>query len=80
MRSLYVPVGTSAVNGMDHRFKVERWSANGQHIEKELAVCEDIVAARGAFRAAVEEWPEARLTLRHGIRVLAEHPEPERAR
>lgn len=58
---------------MDHRFKVERWNERGG-IEKELAVCEDIVAARGAFRAAVAEWPDARLTLRQGIRVLAEHP------
>jgi hypothetical protein len=39
-------------------------------------ICDDIVAARGAFRAAVGEWPDARLTLRHGIRVLEEHPKP----
>ena len=62
---------------MDLKFRVERWNATGG-IEKELAVCEDIVAARGAFRAAVAEWPEARLTLRSGIRIIAEHPEPER--
>ena len=63
---------------MDMRFKVERWSSNGQLVEKELAICEDIIAARGAFRAAVEEWPDKRFTLRQRIRVLAKHPEPVR--
>jgi len=63
---------------VDTRFKVERWTDTGQHIEKELAVCECVIAARGAFRAAVEEWPDKRFTLRQGIRVLEEHPRPER--
>lgn len=63
---------------MDMRFKVERWSANRQSVEKELAICDDIIAARGAFRAAVAEWPDKRFTLRQGIRVLEEYPEPKR--
>jgi len=58
--------------------KVERWSKDGQHIEKVVAECDDVTAARGAYRAVVEAWPEARWTLRQAIRVLAEHPDPRR--
>lgn len=56
--------GRSDFSG-DHRFKVERRSANCQSIEKELPVCEGTVAARGAFLAA---------DVGAGIWVLEEHP------
>ena len=39
-----------------------------------LQLASIIIAARGAFRAAVAEWPDKRFTLRQGIRVLQEYP------
>jgi hypothetical protein len=66
----------AAEASVDLNFRVERWTKNGQTVEKVLAVCDDIVAARGAF-AAVAEWPDKRFTLRQGIRVLDEHPPPK---
>ena len=57
----------------DWRFKVERWNAKGG-IEKELALCENLMCAIAAFDAAVREFPTSTLTLRQGIRVLREYP------
>src|SRR5262245_61846649 len=57
----------------DWRFKVEKWNEKGC-IEKELALCENLMCAIAAFDAAVREFPNATLTMRQGIRVLREHP------
>ena len=43
-------------------------------IERELALCENLMCAIAAFDAAVREFPNGTLTLRQGIRVLREHP------
>jgi hypothetical protein len=60
-------------------FKVERWTHSGQQIESILAKASNVLIAHGAFDAAKREYPNARLTLRFGIQVVAEHPERERS-
>ena len=58
---------------MEARFKIEAWTKT-DNLEREIAIVDDIMVARAAFNAAAAQWPDARLTLRQGIRVLMEHP------
>jgi hypothetical protein len=58
----------------DLEFKVERWDTRGG-IESVLARACSVTIARGAFEAAKRNYPTARLTVRIGIQVIAEHPE-----
>lgn len=53
------------------QWHVEQWR-NGS-IERILAICANSTLGRAAFNAAVAEWPDKELTLRHGSRVLQEH-------
>jgi hypothetical protein len=51
-------------------YKVEKWDWRDQHVEEIVASTSLIVVARAAFDAAVQQYPNARLTLRQGIRVI----------
>ena len=55
-------------------FKVERWDFYEQHVEEIVASANLILVAKAAFKAAAEQYPSARLTLRQGIRVIEKSP------
>ena len=52
-------------------FKVEQWDRNGR-IERVIASAANVIVGRGAYQAACHQYPQARLTLRQGIRVIEE--------
>lgn len=39
-----------------------------------------LILARAAFDEAVKHWPDQRLTLRQGIMLIREHPDPPQKR
>jgi hypothetical protein len=53
----------------DLRFAIEMWAPNGSLV-KVIARSSSIVVARMALDAAIAEYPGARLTLRHGGRLI----------
>lgn len=53
-------------------FRVEEWSADGQHVVELVAAASNALVARAAFREAVELRPAAWITLRHRARVICE--------
>ena len=59
----------------DLPFKVEKWDQADLHVEEVLARAGNQIIAAAAFEAAVKVYPNARLTLRHGIRVMQKYPE-----
>jgi hypothetical protein len=52
-------------------FKVEQWDRDGR-IERVIASAANVIVGRGAYEAARRQYPQARLTLRQGIRVIEE--------
>ncbi len=54
-------------------YRVELWDQYALHIRWTVAAVGHIYIARAAFDQAVKEWPDQRLTLRHGIRVIQDH-------
>jgi hypothetical protein len=57
-------------------FRVELWDKYALHIRWTVAAVGHIYIAQAAFDEAVKQFPEQRLTLRQGIRVIQEHPPP----
>ena len=55
----------------DLPFKVEQWDRDGP-IERVIASAANVIVGRGAYQAACRQYPQARLTLRQGIRVIEE--------
>jgi hypothetical protein len=53
-------------------FRVDRWTPDGSTMEEYVAGISDYQVAMAAFRAAVERWPKASVTLRQGCRVVLE--------
>jgi hypothetical protein len=51
-------------------YRIDIWIDDGKHIREHLAGMENLIVARAAYRAACERWPNARITLRHGGRVV----------
>jgi hypothetical protein len=51
-------------------FKVERRDFHELHVEEIVASANLILVAKAAFKAAAEQFPGARLTLRQGIGVI----------
>ena len=54
----------------DLPFKVEQWDRDGNRIEGVIARAANLIVGRRAYEAACRQYPEARLTLRQGIRVV----------
>ncbi len=54
-------------------FLVEMRSADGSTIERVLGGGVNVIIAEGAFRSAVEMYPDRVILLRHGARVVQEH-------
>jgi hypothetical protein len=55
---------------MTFGFRVDRWTDDGNPILDYVAAVADFVVARAACRAACRRWPEAKITLRQGARVV----------
>ena len=47
-------------------FRVDIWTDDGASVLEHLAGVENLIVARGAYRAACERWPHAAITLRKG--------------
>src|ERR1700731_1853185 len=50
-------------------FRVELWDQHALHI---------LFLAHAAFEEAVKQWPDQKLTLRNGMLLMREHPDPPR--
>jgi hypothetical protein len=61
-------------------FHVELWDRHALHIRWLVAAAGNFALAQAAFDAAAREWPDQRFTLRQGIRVIREHPDPPHSR
>jgi hypothetical protein len=55
-------------------YRVELWDQHTKHIRWTIAAIGHVTIAQATFEAAVKEWPHERLALRHGIRLIREHP------
>ncbi len=54
-------------------YRVELWTAaNGETLERVLARALNAVLARAIFNAARTEYPDRRITLRRGSRMIAD--------
>ena len=51
-------------------YRIDIWTDDGKNILEHLAGMENLIVARAAYRAACERWPNARITLRQGARVV----------
>jgi hypothetical protein len=57
-------------------FRVEMWDRHALHIRWVIAASGSVYLAHAAFDEAVKQYPDQRLTLRNGIMVMREHPDP----
>jgi hypothetical protein len=57
-------------------FRVELWDQHALHIRWVVAAAGSVFLARAAFEEAVKQWPDQKLTLRQGIMLIREHPDP----
>jgi hypothetical protein len=55
---------------MTFAYRVDRWADDGNSILDYVAAVADLAVARAAYRAACRRWPEAKITLRQGARVV----------
>src|SRR6266436_2454864 len=51
-------------------YRIDILTDDGKNILEHLAGLENLIVARAAYRAACERWPNARITLRQGARVV----------
>jgi hypothetical protein len=51
-------------------YRIDIWAKDGQNIVEHLAGLENLIVARAAYRAACDRWPNARITLRQGARIV----------
>ena len=61
-------------------FRVELWDQYALHIRWVVAASGSVFVARAAFDEAVKHWPDQKLTLRQGIMLIREHPDPPQKR
>jgi len=57
-------------------YRVELWDTYALHIRWTVAAVGHIYIAQAAFDEAVRHFPKEHLTLRNGIMVIREHPDP----
>jgi hypothetical protein len=58
-------------------YRIESWDRHPKHIRWTIGAIGHVTIAQANFEAAVRERPHERLTLRHGIRLIREHPSPK---
>jgi hypothetical protein len=51
-------------------YRIDILTDDGKNILEHLAGLENHIVARAAYRAACERWPNARITLRQGARIV----------
>jgi hypothetical protein len=51
-------------------FRIDMWTPDGESIIEHVAGVEDFQVAQATYRAAVERWPGAPITLSQGARVI----------
>jgi hypothetical protein len=61
-------------------FRVELWDQYALHIRWVVAAAGSVFVARAVFDEAVKHWPDQKLTLRQGITLIREHPDPPQKR
>lgn len=55
-------------------YRIELWDARNRKVERVLARAARPALARAIFTAAQQEYPERRITLQRGTRLIAEAP------
>jgi hypothetical protein len=55
---------------MTFSYRVDRWTDDGNSILDYVAAVGDLAVARAAYRAACKRWPEEKISLRQGTRVM----------
>jgi hypothetical protein len=58
---------------MQFAYRVERWSDDGNSIVEHVGGLCDLIVARAAYKGACRRWPQAKLTLRQGARVIEQN-------
>jgi hypothetical protein len=61
-------------------FRVELWDQHALRIRWVVAAAGSVFLGRAAFEEAVKQWPDQKLTLRQGIMLISEHPDPPHKR
>ena len=51
-------------------YRIDMWTPDGKNVVEHLAGLENLIVARAPYRAACERWPNARITLRQGARIV----------
>jgi len=59
-----------AATRMHFTFRIDLWTPDGESIVEHVAGVEDYTLALATYRAEVERWPGAAITLRQGARVI----------
>jgi hypothetical protein len=54
-------------------FRMDIWNDTGNSIVEHIAGVDDFEVAEATYRVAVARWPRARITLRHGARIVHEN-------
>src|SRR5258705_3964217 len=55
----------------DHPHTIDRWDdATGENLMEQIASVGDYLVALATYRAAVQRWPNAKITLRNRARVI----------
>ena len=67
-----VPVTDDKPTTRTFVYRIDIWTDDGKYILEHLAGMENLIVARAAYRAACERWPNARITLRQGARIVEE--------
>ena len=58
----------------DLPYRIELWETRNRKVERVLARAARSALARAIFKAAQEEYPHRRITLRRGSRLIAQVP------
>jgi hypothetical protein len=55
---------------MQFAYRIDLSDADGDNVAKHLADIDDLIVARATYEAACKRWPDERVTLRQGIRII----------
>jgi hypothetical protein len=55
---------------MQFAYRIDLSDAEGDNVVKHLADIDDLIVARATYEAACKRWPDERVTLRQGIRII----------
>ena len=55
---------------MQFAYRIDLSDADGDKVVKHLADIDDLIVARATYEAACKRWPDERVTLRQGIRII----------